>query len=53
MKPIQELSRISDELPLEVLSDINRRITDWIASGGSEDDEYIEQQLRYARRFVK
>lgn len=40
-------------LPKEVLQDIDKRITDWIASGGKEDDLYIKQQLRFAERFIK
>lgn len=40
-------------LPKEVLQDIDKRITDWIASGGKEDDPYIKQQLRFAERFIK
>lgn len=44
---------IAAQLPREVLDDIYRRIGDWLASGGSEDDPYIEQQLRFAKRFLK
>ncbi|RHW33538.1 DUF6877 family protein [Oceanobacillus profundus] len=52
MTPLQEITNISDKLPLSVLKDIKQRIGDWLASGGNEDDPYIEQQLRFARRFV-
>jgi hypothetical protein len=51
--PIQRLNKIAHKLPLFVLQDIHKRIGDWLASGGSEEDPYIEQQLRYAERFVK
>lgn len=50
---IQEISLIANHLPLVVLQDINQRIGDWLASGGNEDDLYIKQQLRFAKRFVK
>ncbi|MEH6940795.1 DUF6877 family protein [Bacillus sp. JJ722] len=53
VSPLQEIAKISHHVPLEALQDINQRISDWIASGGKEDDPYIQQQLRYARRFVK
>jgi len=53
VSPLQEINRIASKLPLLVLTDINQRIGDWLASGGNEDDPYIEQQLRFARRFVK
>ncbi|WP_313429623.1 DUF6877 family protein [Siminovitchia terrae] len=52
MSPLQEVIQISNKLPVAVLKDINQRIGDWLASGGNEDDPYIEQQLRFARRFV-
>ncbi len=50
--PMKELVKISHLLPLDVLQDIDKRISDWLASGGSDSDPYIEQQLRFARRFV-
>ena len=50
---LEEITKISSQLPLVVLQDINQRITDWIASGGKETDPYIEQQLRFAKRFVQ
>lgn len=52
VNPMQEIVNISHLLPTVVLKDINQRITDWIASGGNETDPYIEQQLRFARRFI-
>lgn len=51
--PLDEITRISSQLPLPVLQDIDKRIGDWLASGGKDTDPYIEQQLRFARRFVK
>lgn len=53
MKPIQEIAKLAGHIPREALHDINQRIGDWLASGGNEDDPYIYQQLRYAKRFVK
>ncbi|MGG3871392.1 DUF6877 family protein [Brevibacillus laterosporus] len=53
MSHMEQLLIIAPRLPAPVLEDIYRRITDWLASGGNEDDPYIEQQLRYAKRFVK
>ncbi|MFE5324693.1 DUF6877 family protein [Paenibacillus sp. NPDC056579] len=50
--PMKEIIKISDKLPLGVLQDINQPIGDWLASGGKEDNPYIEQQLRFARQFV-
>jgi hypothetical protein len=53
MNPMDEIIKISNELPLEVVKDIDKRIGDWLASGGKEDDPYIFQQLSYAKRIVK
>lgn len=36
-----------------VLQDINQRVGDWLATGGNENDPYIEQQLRFAKHFLK
>ncbi|WP_200893500.1 DUF6877 family protein [Paenibacillus terrae] len=50
--PLQEITQIAHLLPLPVLQDINQRIGDWLAMGGRDDDPYIEQQLRFAKRFI-
>lgn len=50
---IKKIGEIAHKLPLIVLEDINKRITDWLASGGEPGDAYIEQQLRFAQRFIK
>lgn len=49
---LQEIEAIAHHLPYDVLLDIHQRIGDWLACGGIEDDPYIHQQLRYARRFL-
>lgn len=41
------------KLPVEVIRDIEKRITDWLATGGSKDDPYIKQQFRYAENFLR
>lgn len=51
--PMDEILKISVQLPMVVLEDINKRIGDWLAMGGQYTDPYIEQQLGFARRFVK
>ncbi|AXF39477.1 hypothetical protein KMC73_gp60 [Paenibacillus phage Wanderer] len=50
--PLREILKISSELPTVVLQDINHRIGDWLAMGGRNTDSYIEQQLRFAKRFL-
>lgn len=53
MSPMEELINIASKLPTEVLMDVHRRIGDWLASGGKETDPYIEQQVRYAKKFIR
>lgn len=50
---LQEIHEIAHQLPTTVLADIDKRIGDWLVSGGNEDDPYIEQQLRFAKYFIK
>ena len=39
-----------DIIPIEVLIDVDKRITDWKAAGGKDSDTYIQQQLKYLKR---
>ncbi|MEK5358828.1 MULTISPECIES: DUF6877 family protein [unclassified Paenibacillus] len=50
---MEEICKIAHLLPFAVLQDINTRIGDWLAAGGSETDPYIHQQLRFAKRFIQ
>ena len=52
MSPVEKLNKIIHLLPMEVIVDIDKRITDWLAGGGNENDPYIEQQVRYAERVA-
>jgi hypothetical protein len=53
MIPINEIAKIAKHIPLDGLQDIYQRIADRLASGGEVDDQYIQQQLRYAKKFVR
>lgn len=44
---------LNAKLPVGVVKDIDKRITDWLAAGGKEDDPYIKQQFRYAENVLK
>lgn len=45
---IEQINAIIHLLPISVVEDINKRITDHLSSGGNIEDEYIGQQLRFA-----
>ncbi len=51
--PMEEIAELAHQLPTWVLQGIDKRTTDWLASGGKVDDPYIEQQLRFARNVIK
>lgn len=38
---IEDLVKVG--LPLRVIHDIDKRITDWLASGGTLQDPYVKQ----------
>lgn len=39
-----------DIIPIKVLQDVDKRISDWRSMRGKDSDPYIQQQLRYLRR---
>lgn len=41
-----------DEIPVKILDDIDKRITDWLSSGGTMEDPYIMQQYRFAENYL-
>lgn len=43
---------IKHDLPPAILADIDGRIRDWLASGGSMNDDYIKQQYRFAENWL-
>ena len=43
----ERISALSHKMPIQVLHDVMHRIDSWLSSGGSHEDEYIKQQLRY------
>lgn len=45
----EELSSNLDKLPNHVVDDINKRMADWLSSGGNVEDDYIKRQYRYAQ----
>lgn len=39
-----------DIIPIKVLQDVDKRISDWRSIGGKDSDAYIQNQLRYLKR---
>ena len=48
---VKALENVPNDISLPVLMDINTRITDWLAGGGNPNDDYIKQQVRYAKNI--
>lgn len=44
------LEHVPNHIALAVLEDIDKRISDWLASGGDPDAPYIIQQVNHAKR---
>ncbi len=42
-----------DLIPLSVLQDVDKRISDWLSMGGKEDDSYIQRQIKYLKQVEK
>ena len=42
-----------ESIPKAVVIDVMRRISDWLESGGSIEDDYIKRQIEYAKLFIK
>ena len=43
----------TDLIPLSVLQDVDKRISDWLAMGCKEDDSYIQRQIKYLKQVEK
>ena len=43
----------TDLIPLSVLQDVDKRISDWLAMGGKEHDSYIQRQIKYLKQVEK
>ena len=39
-------------LPTYVALDVLLRINDWVVSGGKIEDEYVQNQIKYANKFI-
>ena len=49
---MNDLINNAHKIPFKILQDIDKRIGDWLASGGNYEDGYIKQQLRYAEKII-
>ncbi|MFL2116291.1 DUF6877 family protein [Marinilactibacillus psychrotolerans] len=47
------LNKLPDNVAIKIGTDIDKRISDWLAAGGKEDDGYIMQQVIYAESAAK
>ncbi|QDY21945.1 hypothetical protein CGQ39_13585 [Clostridium botulinum] len=49
---VEDIVKYSKYIPISALLDIDKRIADWLASGGKEDAPYVKQQFKYAENVV-
>ena len=52
-KNYSELRFNLELLPTHIALDVMARISDWLVSGGTVEDEYIKRQLEYASKFIQ
>lgn len=51
---LEDIGNINTNLiPVSVLQDVDKRISDWLATGGKEDDPYIQRQIKYLKQVEK
>lgn len=42
------LNKLPNDVAIKIGTDIDKRVADWLAAGGKEEDGYIIQQVIYA-----
>lgn len=50
---ISKLNKYKDLVPSIVILDVEKRITDWLSSGGSLNDEYVKRQFLYIENYIE
>lgn len=48
-----QIATLSPLMPIHVLQDVDKRIADWLAQGGTHTDNYIKQQVRYMQNVAQ
>lgn len=49
---VEDIVKNIKYIPKNVIEDIDKRITHWLASGGTFEDSYIKQQFRYVENVI-
>lgn len=52
LESIQDFILVSKGLHNAVVYDVAKRMMNWLGAGGSEDDKYIKDQLKYASTII-
>lgn len=53
IKNIDTLGKYINLVPGIILQDVDKRIGDWLLSGGSLEDDYINQQYKYIEMYIE
>ena len=53
IKTINDLHETKYKLPQAVYDDVTKRIGDWLESGGSLNDSYIDNQFKYINEVLR
>jgi hypothetical protein len=50
---MEQIEELINEMPLPVVADVEKRLTDWASMGGQPNDPYVAKQLRYLQKVSK
>ena len=53
LRTISDIRAYQEYIPDHVLKDVDKRMTDWVRSGGTFEDPYIENQFKYLEKVIE
>lgn len=49
----EEVAELASQVPAVILKDVEKRISDWLASGGPPEAPYIQNQIHFMKNYIR